>query len=644
MIRFRPDLLRPLARLANAAALALALAFAPGSARGLEPGPVDRPYPGTLTLGVDVSNPAQRIFRVHEVIPSGPGALALHYPKWIPGTHSPIGQLGGVAGVVITAGGERVAWSRDLEDMFTLHVDVPPGARAVEVDFQFLSPTGGVGVSETNKHVDLQWWTVAFYPAGYFVRRIPVTPSVELPAGWSYATSLEPAGGAGGRVEFKTVSLEELVDSPLIAGANFKRVDLAPNAAQPVHLDIVADRPENLVITDAQLASHSALVAQANALFRARHYGHYDFLLTLSESTTHGGLENHQSSDDRLFPEYFTDPDSYLYSASLMPHEYVHSWNGKYRRPAGLWTPDFNHVPMRDDLLWVYEGLTEYFGEVLTARSGLWTPEQFRDHLAGLAEGMSLATGRAWRPLQDTADGAQIASSAGAAWQNYRRSHDYYDEGVLVWLDIDTTIRERSGGARSMDDFARAFYGANDGSREVVTYTLDDVVAALNSVQPLDWAAFLRKRLDSTDPAAPLGGVTRGGWKLAFSDEPTDAFRAREKIGKRVDLLSSIGLSVDAGDNAGAITDVLWQGEAFNAGLAPGMKLIAVNGEKYSGKTLKDAVKAAESGAAPIELIVQNGDAFSTARISHRGGLRYPRLERIGNTPDRLGDITRPRS
>ncbi|HXQ80361.1 MAG TPA: hypothetical protein VN775_03550 [Opitutaceae bacterium] len=643
MIRILPAWLRAPARLAHAAA-ALALAPALGSALGQEPEPVDRPYPGTLTLKVDVSYPAQGIFRVHEAIPAGPGPLALHYPKWIPGTHAPIGQLAGVAGVVITAGGERVAWGRDLADMFTLHLDVPAGANAVEVDFQFLSPTGGVGVSETTKHVDLQWWNVAFYPAGYFVGRIPVAPSVVLPAGWGYATSLEPVREAGGRVDFKAVSLEELVDSPVIAGANFRRVDLAPNAPQPVHLDIVSDRPENLAITAAQLAGHSALVAQAGALFGGRHYGHYDFLLTLSESTTHGGLENHQSSDDRLFPDYFTDPDSYLYSAGLMPHEYVHSWNGKYRRPADLWTPDFNHAPMRDDLLWVYEGLTEYFGEVLTARSGLWTPEQFRNHLAGLAEGMSLVTGRAWRPLQDTADGAQIASTAGAAWQNYRRSRDYYDEGVLVWLDVDTTIRERSGGARSMDDFARAFYGGSDGGRAVSTYTFDDVVAALGRVQPLDWAAFLRRRLDSTDPAAPLGGVTRGGWKLAFSDEPTDTFKAREKVGKRVDLLGSIGFSVDAGDNAGAITDVLWQGEAFNAGLAPGMKLIAVNGEKYSGKVLKDAIRAAGAGVAPIELIVQSGDAFSTVAISYHGGLRYPRLERIENAPDRLGDITRPRT
>jgi predicted metalloprotease with PDZ domain len=632
--------IRAIAPFAGIAAVALGMQ----PAREQEPDPADRPYPGTLTLSVDVSNTSQRVFRVHEVIPAGPGPLALHYPKWIPGTHSPGGQIASVAGVVITAGGERVAWRRDLDDMFTLHLDVPPGAKEIGVDFQVFSPAAAGAASETNRPVILQWYNVMFYPAGYYVRRIPVAPSVALPAGWGYATALEPAGEAGGKVSFRTVSVEELVDSPLIAGVNFKRVDLAPNATPPVHLDIVADRPGNLAITAPQLAAHSALVAQAYALFGSRHYGHYDFLLTLSDGTTHGGLENHQSSDDRLFPEYFTDPDSYLRSASLMPHEYVHSWNGKYRRPADLWTPDYNHVPMRDDLLWVYEGLTEYFGEVLTARSGLWTPEQYRNNLASIAAGMSLVPGRAWRPLQDTADGAQVNAGSGIGWRNYRRSYDYYDEGVLVWLDVDTTIRERSGGARSMDDFARAFYGANDGSREVATYTFDDVVAALGRVQPLDWAAFLRQRLDSTDPAAPLGGITRGGWKLAFSDEPTDVFKAGEKVGKRVDLMGSIGFSVDAGDNAGAITDVLWQSEAFSAGLAPGMKVIAVNGDKYSGVFLKDAIKSAKSGAAPIELIVQNGDAFTTVKVDYHGGLKYPRLERLGNAPDRLADIARPRT
>jgi predicted metalloprotease with PDZ domain len=647
MIRIQPSRSRSSAAPARVIAV-FALACALSPARGQEPEPVDQPYPGTLTLDVDVSNPAQRIFRVHEVIPASPGPLSLHYPKWIPGEHGPTGTLDGVAGVIITAGGQRVTWRRDLADMFTLHLDVPAGASAVEVDFQFLSPTDGgefgAGVAVTARIIDLEWNQVVFYPAGYFASRITVAPSITLPAGWGFGTALEQSGEAAGKVSFKTTSLEDLVDSPLIAGVNFKRVDLAPDVTPSVHLDIVADRPENLVITPAQLAAHRALVTQAYALYGAHHYGHYDFLLTLSDHTAHFGLEHHQSSDDRLGADYFTDPAASLLGAMLLPHEYTHSWNGKYRRPFDLWTPDYNHVPMKTDLLWVYEGLTEYFGDVLAARAGLRTPEQYRNCLAGVASYMANATGRSWRPLQDTADEAQILYNTGFAWSNYRRSVDFYDEGELIWLDVDTTIRELSNGARSIDDFAHAFYGTNDGSRKVVTYTFDDVVATLNGVQPLDWAAFLRKRLDSTDPDAPLGGITRGGWKLAYSEEPTGTTKASEKIYKYAGFTNSIGLSVDAGDNAGAIVDVQWQSVAFDAGLAPGMKIVAVNGDKYSDQILRDAITAAKSGTAPISLIVQNGDTFGTVKVDYHGGLRYPRLERIPNTPDRLADITKPRT
>jgi predicted metalloprotease with PDZ domain len=645
MTRLQPAPSRPYLSLAGAV-VALALSLAPAGAQ--DGPPVDKPYPGRLLLSVDVSDVAQRIFRVHEVIPAGPGPLSLLYPKWIPGEHGPTGTLDGVTGVVITAGGQRVAWHRDLADMFALHLTVPPGAGAVEVDFQLLSPTGGgefgASVSVTTRLVDLEWNQVVFYPSGYYSSQIPVAPSITLPAGWGFGTALEKSGGAGARVDFKTVSLEDLVDSPLIAGRNFVRLDLAPGVTPPAHLDIVADRPENLAVTPAQLAAHRELVTQALALYGSRHYSHYDFLLTLSDSTGHFGLEHHQSSDDRLGTGYFTDPAAGLSGASLLPHEYTHSWNGKYRRPYDLWTPDFNQVPMKTDLLWVYEGLTQYFGEVLAARAGLMTPEQFRNALAGTASFMEHATGRAWRPLQDTADEAQILYNNDYSWENYMRGVDFYEEGTLIWLDVDTTIRERSRGARSLDDFARAFCGTNDGSHRVVTYTFDDVVAALNGVQPLDWSAFLRRRLDSTEPAAPLGGVTRGGWRLGYSEEETDTAKASEKIRKYASFMGSVGLLVGGGSNAGVIQDVLWQGPAFDAGLAPGMKLVAVNGDGYSDDILRDAVTAAKSGTAPIELIVQSGDTFLTARVNYHGGLRYPRLERIEGTRDLLADITRPRS
>jgi predicted metalloprotease with PDZ domain len=610
------------------------------------PAPVDEPYPGTISLHADLSAVSQKIFRVHEVIPAKSGTLQLHYPKWIPGEHGPTGTLDGVTGLIATANGARIPWRRDLMDMFTLQLEVPSGASSIVLDFQFLSPSGGANfgasASVTPRLLCVEWNQVAFYPAGHFARQVKIQPSVTLPAGWGFATALERESESDGKVQFKELDFESFVDSPLIAGKNFKRIDLAPGVTPSVHLNLVADRAENLKVTDEQLRQHRALVTQAFALFGTRHYGHYDFLFTLSDSTGHFGLEHHQSSDDRLGAEFFTDPDSYLRGAGLLPHEYAHSWNGKYRRPASLTTPSFN-VPMKGDLLWVYEGLTEYLGNVLTARAGLHTAEQYRDGLAIVAARMSGVTGRAWRPLQDTNDEAQILYNTSRDWQNWRRSVDFYDEGELVWLDVDTLIRELSKGARSLDDFVRAFHGGNDGDMAVATYTFDDVAAALNKVQPHDWVGFLRERLDSTNPAAPLGGLTRGGWKLGFTDKPTDLFKAGEKTWKETNLMDSLGVEIDAGESAGTLRDVVWQGPAFEAGLAPGLKLIAVNGDKYTADFLKDAITAAKSTTAPIELLVQNGETFSTVKVNYHGGLRYPRLQRVDATPDRIGDIVKAR-
>ena len=605
---------------------------------------LDQPYPGTLALKVDLTDSGRKIFRVRETIPVQSGKVDLYYPKWVPGEHSPSGPVDGVTGLIITANDKRIAWRRDLGDMYTLHLDVPAGVTNLDLEFQFLSPTGGGefggSVSATSKIVDLEWNQVAFYPAGYWSRDINIEPSVKLPASWGFGTALETAGQDKGDVRFKPVTLNDLVDSPLIAGRNFKRVDLAPGAKVPVHLDIVADHLGDLVLSDAQLQANRNLVTQAYALFGAHHYDHYDFLFTLSEDTGHFGLEHHQSSDDRMYAKYFTDPDTYLASTTLLPHEYVHSWNGKFRRPADLTTPNFN-VPMKDDLLWVYEGLTQYLGEVLTARSGLRNSGQYRDGLAMTAAAMDKRPGRGWRPLQDTADEAQILYYVPKAWESWRRGVDFYPEGELLWLDVDTSIRELSAGKRSLDDFAKAFYGSDDGSYAVKTYEFGDVVAALNQVQLNDWAAFLRKRLDSTEWAAPLDGLARGGWKLTYTDTPTDLFKADEKVRKYVDLSYSLGLMIDADKNVGALIDVLWNSPAFAAGLAPSMKIVAVNAEAYNADQLKDAVKASKGGTQPIELLVQNGEVFMTVKIDYRDGPKYPQLVRVAGTPDRLSEIVK---
>lgn len=612
--------------------------------------PVDRAYPGELALEVDLRDTTQRIWRVSETIPVKPGRVDLYYPKWIPGEHMPSGTLDRVTGLIVKGivsganGGPRLPWRRDLEDMYTLHVDVPDGMVALQLEFQVLAGLEGgnfgASAAATNKMLMLEWNQVVFYPAGYFARAVRVRPSVQLPSSWSFATALH-ARGNGDAPEFDAVSLEDLVDSPLLAAAHFKRLELA-TGKRLVNLNLAADHAEDLAVSDEQLKAYRNLVSQAQLLFGAEHYDHYDFLYTLSEDMGSFGLEHHQSSDDRVHADFFTAGDSYLSRASLLPHEYVHSWNGKFRRPADLWTPHYN-TPMHDDLLWVYEGLTEYYGEVLTARAGLYAPGQFHDALAAMAAMMNNRPGRAWRPLQDTADAAQILYESPLAWRSSHRDVDFYEEGALIWLDADTLIREQSQGRRSLDDFARLFYGSDDGSRAVKTYTFNDVVKALNQVQPYDWAQFFRARLDTTQATTLLDGVKRGGWRLVYTDTPTDYFKAIEKARKRVNLYDSLGILIDADDKPGTVLDVLWNGPAFAAGVAPGMTIVAVNGEKYDADRLKAIVKAAADSQAPIELLVQNLNAFMTLKIDYHGGLKYPRLERDERAADRIGDIIQAR-
>ena len=605
------------------------------------PAPKDVPYSaGALQIHVDATDLAHRIFRVHEVVPAAPGPLTLLYPSWIPGNHSPTGPIDKMAGLVVKANGKTLTWTRDPYNVYAFQIEVPQGASSVEVDFQYLSPqsTREGRVVMTPEMLDLQWSANTLYPAGYYAKDIQVDPSATFPAGWQFGTALQVDGRSGDTVRFKPVTFNNFVDSPLIAGAHFNRVDLAPGAKVPVYLNVVGDAADDVKLTNRQLEQQRAMVKQTGLLFGAHHYDHYDFLLTLSDHTGHFGLEHHQSSDDRLPADFFTNDDMHTLAASLMTHEYIHSWNGKFRRPADLWTPNFN-VKMQDDLLWVYEGLTDYWCSVLTARAGLWTPEQFRDTMADIDASMAARTGRAWRSLQDTADAAPLTYYGGGGWANWRRGTDFYPEGQLLWLDVDTKIRELSGGKHSLDDFAHAFYGMDNGSYVTRTYTFDDVVNTLNQVQPFDWAKFLRARLDYTGPDLPEQGIARGGWKLVYTDTPNAATKAAGSIRHSADLAYSLGLSAS---KSGNIYDVQWNGPAFKAGLVPGLDIVAVDGKDYSAEALKDAVKAARTGSAPIELLVKNIDTYSTVKIDYHGGLRYPHLERAGGG-DLLGAIITPR-
>ncbi|HEX5380283.1 MAG TPA: peptidase M61 [Phenylobacterium sp.] len=634
------------------AATALLLAAGPGFAQSAAPqpaplpapiaAPVDVAYPGLLKISVDATDLDRRIFRVRETVPvSGPGRFTLLYPRWIPGGHTPRGDLANIAGLVITAGGRRLDWTRDPVEVAAFHIDVPAGVSQLDVEFQYLSATdadqGRIVV--TPEMLNLQWISMALYPAGHFTRRIQIEPSVRLPQGWGYGSALEPVRTEGDLVTFKPVAFDVLVDSPMFAGRWFKKVDLDPGGRSRVTLNVMADEPSLLEMSPRQVEAHRAMVVQADRLYGARHFDHYDMLLSLSDRMGGIGLEHQRSSENGTSPKYFTDWDKLPATRDLLPHEYTHSWNGKYRRPFDLWTPNFN-VPMRDSLLWVYEGQTQYWGYVLAARSGLLTRQEALDAIASTAAAYDNRVGRAWRKMVDTTNDPIIAARRPLPWTSWQRSEDYYSEGQLIWLDADTLIREQSGGKKSLDDFARAFFGVNDGDWSQLTYDFDEVVRTLNAVQPYDWATFLKTRLESHGPGAPLDGVARGGYRLVYAATPTDYFKSAETRRKSTDLTYSLGLVLN---KDGDVTAVQWEGPAFKAGLTDGQKVIAVNGFAYDADRLKDAITAARGAGDPVELIVRSGDRYRTVKVPYNGGLRYPRLERVAGTPDRLGDILTPR-
>jgi predicted metalloprotease with PDZ domain len=587
-------------------------------------------------LNVDATDLSQQVFRMHMTIPVKPGPLTLLYPQWLPANHGPNGPITQLAGLTFTANGKPVEWTRDPVQVYAFHLTVPEGATALEADYQYLSPldAGQGRITMTDDILGVQWISTTLYPAGYVARGINVQANLKLPAGWQYATALETDNRAGDDVHFKTSDLETLMDSPLFAGRYSKRFDLDPDGKVRVTLNVFADSPESLDAKPEQIAPHRALVQQAYKLYGSYHYDHYDFLFALSDEFGGIGREHHQSSENGVKPGYFTDWAKSEAGRDLLPHEYTHSWNGKFRRPAGQNVPNFN-TPLDNELLWVYEGQTQYWGNVLATRSGLVSLAGARDAVAAMAARYDSVAGRAWRAVQDTVYDPILNARRPLGWPNWQRSEDYYVEGMLIWLDVDTRIREMSSDKRSLDDFARAFFGVNNGSHLPAFYTFDDVVATLNKIQPYDWAGFLRAKLDGHGPGAPLDGLARAGWKLVYTDTPTDYIKGYDERNKSLDLTYSLGFTV-AQD--GAIRNLVWDGLAFRAGLAANTTVMAVNDRVYKPELLKAAIKDAKDGK-PIRLLVKKGNVLRTVSLDYRGGLRYPRLERIPDTKDRLEAI-----
>ncbi len=598
-----------------------------------------------IELNVDLTQAPRRLFQARLVIPARPGPLTLCYPKWIQGEHMPSGPILDLSGLKLRAKGQPITWKRDDVDLYTFHCTVPEGADAVEASLEYLVPGAkggfGAGPAATSQLAILNWYLVTLYPKSGPVRDIPVRASLALPDGWQSGSALPVERREGNVTHFGTVSLEMLADSPALCGRYFKEIPLGPSSGPPHYLVLACDSPAGLAISDELKGHYERLVAEAGALFGARHYRSYRFLVSLTEEFGHNAIEHHECSDNRM-PERMMVDESYRKTAPawVLPHEYVHSWNGKYRRPAGLATPDFQE-PMRTRMLWVYEGLTEYLGYVLAARSGLYTAELSRDNYGQIAAWATNQTGRTWRPLEDTAAAAPFLYSARAEWSHRRRGVDFYDEGALLWLDADTLIREKSGGRKSLDDFCHAFYGGKDSPPEVKPYQFEDIVHALNDVVAHDWQGFLTQRVMRVNPEPPLDGLHRAGWKLAYSTERGELQKANEGISKALDEASSIGLLV--GED-GTVSDVVQGKAADKAGLGPHMKIVAINGRRFSGDRLREAIAATKGSEEKLELLVESNDYFKTFALEYTEGAKYPRLERDTAHPDLLEAIFKPRA
>ena len=594
-----------------------------------------------VKLSVDATDAPRKLFRATEIIPARPGPLTLYYPQWIPGEHGPTGPVINFSGLKFTAAGKPLQWRRDAVDMYAFHIEVPQGATSVEVAMEFLAPTyagGFTSGSSTTSHLAVFSWNwILLYPSVSHTDDIMFDASLRLPAGWRYATGLTTERESRGQIEFAPASLTMLVDSPVLAGEYFRAIPLS--ASKPtVELDLAADSAAALEASPQFIAAMRKLVEEAKALFGAHHYDHYNFLFTLSDRVAHFGLEHHQSNDSRVAERSLIDETLGRLALGVLPHEYTHSWIGKYRRPAGLATSDFQK-PMNDELLWVYEGMTEYYGNVLAARSGIWTADEYRDELASVAASLDHRPGRLWRPLIDTTIAAQLLYNAAGEWSAERRGVDFYDEGWLIWLDADTLIRQLTNGQRSLDDFCRRFYGGQSGSPALKTYMFDDVVATLNEVAPYDWRAFLNQRLYTTDFHAPLGGIERGGWRVAYDDVRSQHIEDLEDGRERVEMGYSLGLRLNT---EGLIEDVIRGTPAYESKLGPGMSVVAVDGKAFTPDVLRDALKAAKSRKESMRLLVNNEGTLINYTLDYHGGEQYPHLLRDTSKPDLLSQTIAP--
>ena len=600
----------------------------------------DIPYPGMIVLEIDASDVARGLYRVKQTVPvpAGRDKLILQLPQWLPGNHAPRGPINLIADIRFEADGKPVQWTRDPVEVHAFHIPLPAGTKQVTASFVHTSPlqSGQGRVTMTQEMLNLQWEKMSLYPAGHYVRQIKVAPSVTFPAGWEAFAALDGMRRRGDTVSWATVDYETLVDSPVFAGEHSRVWDLGHN----VNLNAVADEPEQLELAPEHLATFEKLVDESLALFATPHFDRYEFLLGMTEKLGGIGLEHQRSSENTYEPDTLIEWDKMAWDRNVVAHELVHSWNGKYRRPAEMWTPDYRQ-PMQNNLLWLYEGQTQFWGQVLAARSGLQPKDIVLGALANSAGNYSVQPGRAWRSVEDTTHDPIVNARRPLPYGSLSRSEDYYSEGMLVWLEADQIIREGTGGARGLDDFAAAFFGVKPGDMGHLTYTFEDIVATLNAVHPYDWTTFLNERFRLPGQPAPLAGIEKAGYRLVWKEEPNPYAQGIEENGSSTSFSYSLGFALD---KEGKVTGTQWDSPAFDAGLVTGAQVVAVNGEAYSAEVLKEAITAAKGGKEPIELLVRRDDHFVTVPIAYHDGLRYPWLEPAGEGEQPLDRLLAPRT
>ncbi len=627
-----------LALFASASSIAQNSAPTPTPIIDAIPASQDRSPPGPMTLLVDATDTQRAIFRVKQNIPiEKAGINYLLYPKWLPGKHAPRGAIDALSGLKIMANGKQLTWTRDAVDVFAFKVDVPQGVTSLDVEFQFLSPIqsreGRIVV--TPEMMNIQWEQVALYPAGYYTRNIGVKPSIILPKEWTGIAALDGAVKTGNRIDYAQTSFETLIDSPMFAGKYFRKWDLGND----VTLNVFADEAKNLAAKPEHIAAHRALVDESLILFGSKHFDRYEFLLALTNKLGGIGLEHHRSSENTRPRDYFTNYDKLATSRGLLPHEIIHSWNGKFRRPEGLWTPDYR-TPMQDNLLWLYEGQTSYWDLVLGARSGLQSKDIVLGEWARHAAYYSNQAGRQWRSVEDTTHDPIVAARKPKPFSSWQRREDYYSEGSLIWMAVDMRIRAETNGAKSLDDFAKAFFGINDGDWGTVTYNFDTIVNTLNDIHPYDWASFLDKKFRQSGQPAPVEGIEMGGYQLVWKEKPSAYEKEIMANRKSLSLSYSLGISLTS---TGRITGVLWDSIAFDKGIVGGSEIVAVDGKAYSHSLIQDAITNAKADKKPFTLLIKRGNLYTTYEMNYYDGLRFPHLEPKSEGEQPLDRLLKPR-